>query len=417
MSSSALLTAQAVALLLQTPPGQTSKVYHDLRVLLESSGQSHVSDQLKQQAQPVLEQYNTDQLITVKPPASADGKVDEKPLIIARAASVAGQNARYADPKAGLSYAFDHLRLALSDPRPLRVNKSFEKVRAAIDTKVAKYVLDHYQDGVISTFTDPTVPTAAVADVNEEAAKNADEEGKAGEPEDNQDATDDANVAEGKAEPANDDADPKDDAVETAKALEEVEVTETPGPAMEREKEEPEPQGAPTYVTHIVGNRYNLSNFWAGRWRSSYTYTPSSSGPSMLQSSIQVQVHYFEDGNVQLATSKPAELELDLPAGAGATETKAGAIDDAMAEAVGKAIAQAIKGHEQEYHQTLNEAYAELSEKTFKAIRRQLPVTKQKLDWDRVSRLLPCGSSLVINGVETQLTRTILAFPITGLEL
>lgn len=117
---------QAASLLLQTPPGQTSKVYHDIRVLLESNGRSasgsgSISDQLKREAQPVLEQYNTEQLITVKPPAdAATGSTGDKPFIIARAAEVPGQTARYADPKAGLSYAFDHLRL---------VSNQFEQIR------------------------------------------------------------------------------------------------------------------------------------------------------------------------------------------------------------------------------------------------------------------------------------------------
>ena len=35
---------------------------------------------------------------------------------------------------------------------------------------------------------------------------------------------------------------------------------------------------------------------------------------------------------------------------------------------------------------SLNEAYHDLGEKTFKGLRRALPMTRQKLDWERVSR-------------------------------
>lgn len=115
MASSSNATAQAASLLLQTPPGQTSKVYHDLRALLESGGQSNASAELKKHAEPILEQYNTDQLITVRPPAAEGSTAAEgesrTPVIVARAGEIAGEAGRYADPRAQLSYAFDHLRL------------------------------------------------------------------------------------------------------------------------------------------------------------------------------------------------------------------------------------------------------------------------------------------------------------------
>ncbi len=120
MSSGSSTIAEAAALLLQTPPGQTSKVYHDLRALLESGGASNVSVELKKAAAPVLEQYNTEQLITVKPQQAAAsglteaGQAADRPIIISRAAEVPGRAGRYADPRAKLSYAFDHLRLVSS---------------------------------------------------------------------------------------------------------------------------------------------------------------------------------------------------------------------------------------------------------------------------------------------------------------
>lgn len=108
-------------LLAQTPPGQVAKVYHDLRVLLERSGVSGASDQLRAAAWPVLSQYNTQQLITVKAPSpstttTADtdpaAQASVQPLIISDAGALAEEQApRFVDPRAQTSYAFDPLRL------------------------------------------------------------------------------------------------------------------------------------------------------------------------------------------------------------------------------------------------------------------------------------------------------------------
>ena len=43
-----------------------------------------------------------------------------------------------------------------------------------------------------------------------------------------------------------------------------------------------------------------------------------------------------------------------------------------------------IEAEEGKYQTSLSDAYAEMSEKTFKGLRRALPMTRSKLDWDRV---------------------------------
>ncbi|KIJ26670.1 hypothetical protein M422DRAFT_191937, partial [Sphaerobolus stellatus SS14] len=44
-----------------------------------------------------------------------------------------------------------------------------------------------------------------------------------------------------------------------------------------------------------------------------------------------------------------------------------------------------IEVKETEHQNSINETYHEMGEKTFKGLRRALPLTRQKLDWDKVS--------------------------------
>jgi len=110
-----------------------------------------------------------------------------------------------------------------------------------------------------------------------------------------------------------------------------------------------------------VGNKYSPSNYWNGRWRSTYIYSPSS---STLTGTINVDVHYYEDGNVRLVTEKK------IPE----TSVKTGSASE---------IVRLVAGLEKKYQEELNKAFGSLSEGAFKSLRRQLPVTRQKMDWDK----------------------------------
>lgn len=98
-----------------------------------------------------------------------------------------------------------------------------------------------------------------------------------------------------------------------------------------------------------------------GRWRSLYLVDPSSSS---LDGTIRVDVHYYEDGNVRLLTKKA------VAAGGAST---------------GSAIVREISTAERKYQEDLNRGFVQLSEGTFKGLRRQLPVTRQKIEWDKVA--------------------------------
>ncbi|KAI6249147.1 F-actin-capping protein subunit alpha [Erysiphe necator] len=112
----------------------------------------------------------------------------------------------------------------------------------------------------------------------------------------------------------------------------------------------------------IVANKYSPKNLWNGRWRSLYKFSPSS---LTLNGYIKVDVHYYENGNVRLLTTKP--------------------ISRSLSSSTGAAVVREISSLEKKYQEDLNESFYNLSEGAFKGLRRQLPVTRQKVEWDKIA--------------------------------
>ncbi|EPE25590.1 Subunits of heterodimeric actin filament capping protein Capz [Glarea lozoyensis ATCC 20868] len=112
----------------------------------------------------------------------------------------------------------------------------------------------------------------------------------------------------------------------------------------------------------VVANKYSPNNFWNGRWRSLYIYSPSS---SQLEGSLKVDVHYYEDGNVRLLTTKPVSVSVS----SGSAST----------------IMREISVAEKKYQEEVNKGFNSLSEGAFKGLRRQLPITRQKIEWDKIA--------------------------------
>jgi len=111
----------------------------------------------------------------------------------------------------------------------------------------------------------------------------------------------------------------------------------------------------------LVANKYSPQNFWNGRWRSTYVFTPSNSS---LTGTIKADVHYYEDGNVRMSTNKKVDVSLS---GANATE-----------------IVKEVVKAENKFQEELNRAFNQLAEGSFKGLRRQLPVTRQRVDWEKI---------------------------------
>jgi hypothetical protein len=111
-----------------------------------------------------------------------------------------------------------------------------------------------------------------------------------------------------------------------------------------------------------LGRRSLTSVYRNGRWRSFYTYDPSS---GTLEGAIKVDVHYYEDGNVRLLTTKP--------------------VTASITSGTGSSILREIATAEKKYQDELNKGFTTLSEGTFKGLRRQLPITRQKIEWEKVA--------------------------------
>jgi capping protein alpha len=118
----------------------------------------------------------------------------------------------------------------------------------------------------------------------------------------------------------------------------------------------------------ITANKYNPDNFWNGRWRSIYHINTENNEVSGY---IKSNVHYYEDGNVQLEWKKDTTFELKK--------------DKSDPTAFAKAIAKGIEEVERNAEISLKEAYEDQANNVLKALRRALPITKQKMDWNQIS--------------------------------
>lgn len=111
-------------------------------------------------------------------------------------------------------------------------------------------------------------------------------------------------------------------------------------------------------------------NFISGRWRSAFFYDPTSSS---LSGDIKVNVHYYEDGNVALTTTK--------------------SVESVSVGSDGSSIVRKIAAIENQYQEEVNRTIVGMNETSFKALRRQLPVTRQKVEWEKI-RGYALGSDL-----------------------
>ena len=173
----------------------------------------------------------------------------------------------------------------------------------------------------------------------------------------------------------------------------------------------------------ISSSKFNSKNFWNGRWRS--TWKVSASAPGSVRNntggeaegvatnnvagvsvsvsvtgSIAVNAHYYEEGNVQMNSSRACDPRVLRVEKVGENEHNseggAGAGDAAVAAAVAAAVVKAVRDEEKTFLEGLTEFYEYNNTTTYKELRRMLPVTRTKFQWDQMSRKL----ALALRGEE-----------------
>ncbi|EJT98643.1 F-actin-capping protein subunit alpha [Dacryopinax primogenitus] len=134
-------------------------------------------------------------------------------------------------------------------------------------------------------------------------------------------------------------------------------------PPLVSSDEEAEQLASKVWTMEIVSSRYKPSNYWSGRWRARWEVEPEK---MEVRGDIAVDVHYYEQGNVQLHTKFAPHIPLP------------------SASVTPEQIVQLVIDEEARYHAKLTESFEKMRDGGFRGLRRVLPVTRGKMDWDKV---------------------------------
>ncbi|KAG7192178.1 F-actin-capping protein subunit alpha [Scheffersomyces spartinae] len=131
------------------------------------------------------------------------------------------------------------------------------------------------------------------------------------------------------------------------------------------------PDGSDLHII-IVGQRVNPDNFYTGQWRSHYVV---SQGKDTINGDVSLDIHYYEDGNVRLTFGEK--------------------LKDTTVSENASAIVNAIDEFESTTSMTIVGKFEELNQKSFKNLRRLLPVTRSKIQWGKAIGNYRLGSDVV----------------------
>lgn len=130
------------------------------------------------------------------------------------------------------------------------------------------------------------------------------------------------------------------------------------------------PDGSDIHII-IVGQRINADNFYTGQWRSHYVV----SGDKSISGDVSLDIHYYEDGNVRLTFGEK--------------------LDNTPLTANASSIVNAIDKFETATSLAIVGKFEELNQKSFKNLRRLLPVTRSKIQWGKAIGNYRLGSDVV----------------------
>lgn len=122
-----------------------------------------------------------------------------------------------------------------------------------------------------------------------------------------------------------------------------------------------------SYYINIHSDRCRPKNFWSGTWVAKGQLEPSGDEYSLSLETI-VSVHYYEDGNVQMNSTNKEVVNIER-----------GEADRVAADTVG-----ALNKFLVDYHSAVSDHLVNMQDSTFKQLRRQLPITKTKIEWDKL---------------------------------
>ncbi len=116
-------------------------------------------------------------------------------------------------------------------------------------------------------------------------------------------------------------------------------------------------------VVLISAHNLNLKSFWSGEWLSTWEMTIST---KQINGTLRANTYYYEEGNIQFSL----DTKFDGVAQGG---------DD---NAVAESLVEFIKKCENSVQLELEKVYDELSENYIKPLRRKLPITGTKMNWN-----------------------------------
>ena len=121
--------------------------------------------------------------------------------------------------------------------------------------------------------------------------------------------------------------------------------------------------GKDKIVVLISAHNLNLKSFWSGEWLSTWEIDINS---KKIDGTLRANTYYYEEGNIQ--------FNLDTKFNG----TAKGGDNNAIAES----IVEFIKDKENSVQLELEKVYDELSENYIKPLRRKLPITGTKMNWN-----------------------------------